>query len=683
MKISLNWLRDFIKIAPPYEKLADDLTMAGLTVESIEETASEPRDVVFDVEVTTNRPDWLSHWGVAREAAAIRNLSLKTPEISTKRGSLPPGWQIDLKDAERCPYYSGILIEGIQPAETPAFIRNRLTACGLRPISLIVDITNYVLLETGQPLHAFDADTLQSSTIKIRRAKAQERLALIDGRELTLNADDLVIADARQPVALAGIMGGKTTEVSSRTRNIFLESAYFTPGGIRQSARRHALKSDSSYRFERRVDPQGVDFARSRALCLIEEYAKPRAVSGVLRAGQIPDSGRTSIKLSLESLQKVLGISLKTSEVISIMTRLGLNASAPSSKSLLVKIPSFRSDLASPHDLIEEAARLHGFDRIPETLPERAPLFHKDDTGFLIEKFLRPRLAGMGFNETVTFSLISSRGLSQSDIGRCVELANPQHHDVRWMRPTLLPSLLTVLKKNTDMGLPDAALFEMANVYTSLAKEKKAHEERVVSLLLSGLMRPAGWLDSKRVCQYHDLKGALQLLFSTLGCSDYSFVPLTSDYFEAGMAESVMCHGKVAGVLGQVKNSLYAEWGLEEPVYFTEISMKILSAAWVRIKPLQELPRFPAVVRDISIVVPETVKAGELQRLIAEWGEGLVKSVEVFDLFRGGRVPAGFKNLGLSVTYQSAERTLVAEEIQTLHSRIAGSLAEKYQATFQ
>ncbi len=685
MKISLNWLREFIKIAPPYEKLAEDLTMAGLTVERIEEIAAEPRDVVFEVEVTTNRPDWLSHWGVAREAAAVRNLSLKAPEISSKTGGrLPPGWTLELKDAERCPYYSGVLIEGIRPgAETPLFIKNRLTACGIRPISLIVDITNYVLLETGQPLHAFDADTLEASTLKIRRAKSQEKMVLIDGHEIALHADDLVIADARQPVALAGVMGGKTTEVTPQTRNIFLETAYFAPSTVRQSARRHHLKSDSSYRFERRVDPHGVDFARSRALRLIEDYAKPKTVSGVLRAGQIPDGPRRSIKLALESIPKVLGITLKTSEVISILTRLGLSASAPSSKSLLVKIPSFRSDLAEPCDLIEEVARLHGYGSIPETLPERVPLPVRDDPQFQLERFLRPRLAGLGFYEAVTFSLIAARGLDNAELKTAVEVVNPQNQDLRWMRPTLLPSLLNVLRKNSDMGTSQVFLFEIANTYRQMPKGNAAKEERVLALLMSGSLRPAGWLEAGRSAGFHDLKGVLKALIDNLGIAGSRFVPAETAALKAGMSETLLIGKKAAGSFGQVREPLSREWGLESPVFFAEFKLEVLLEHWKPIKPLTDLPRFPAVVRDMSLVVPEAVKAGALNELIAELGKGWVRDVRVFDVFRGGRIANGYKNLGLSVTYQSVERTLVADEVQNLHSQIAAHLAQKYHATFQ
>ncbi|MBP9865106.1 MAG: phenylalanine--tRNA ligase subunit beta [Candidatus Omnitrophica bacterium] len=687
MKISLNWLRDFIKIAPPYEKLAEDLTMAGLTVEGVEEMTGEPKDVVFDVEITTNRPDWLSHWGVAREAAAVRNLSLKAPDIYTKiRADLPPGWTLDLRDAEGCPYYSGVLLEGIpNKIETPAWIKNRLGVCGLRSVNFVVDITNYVLLETGQPLHAFDAALLKDSKIKVRRAKAGEKLVLIDSKEVILQANDLVIADANHPVALAGIMGGKSTEVTLQTQSVFLESAYFSASVIRQAAQRHALKSDSSYRFERRVDPAGVDFARNRAIHLILEYAKPHkiSVSGVIRAGQLPEPSKKSIKLSLERIQQVLGITVKASEVISILTRLGLSVSAPSSKSLLIKVPSYRCDLLTDTDLIEEVARIHGYGNIPETLPERAPVLVQDHPQFKLETFLRPRLAGLGFHETVTFSLTSAKGIEPDELKKAVELVNPQNQEMRWMRPTLLPSLLTVLRKNLDMRSPQTFLFEIANVYRQAPRENRAQEDRVLALLMCGQMRPAGWAEAGRVAGYHDLKASIQAVLQGLGISGMTFEPAMSETFECGILEVLKQGASMVGRLGQVRASLCAEWGIDEPVFFAEIKFESLVQNWVRIRPLAELPRFPSVVRDLSIVVPEAVKAGEISTLIAGLGQELVKDVRVFDVFRGGRVPANFKNLGISITYQSAQKTLVADDVQELHARIAGHIAKQYQATFQ
>lgn len=687
MKVSLNWLRDFIKIDPPYEKLADDLTMAGLTVESIEELTGEPRDVIFDVEVTTNRPDWLSHWGVAREAAAVRNLSLKTPDIYSKvRAELPAGWALDLRDAEACPYYSGVLIEGIPASvETPAWIKNRLSVCGLRPIHFVVDITNYVLLETGQPLHAFDADLLKEAKIKIRRAKAGEKLQLIDSKEIALTTADLVIADAAHPIALAGIMGGKSTEVTGHTRSVFLESAYFSAAVIRQSSRRHSLKSDSSYRFERRVDPAGVDFARNRAIHLILECAKGHkiSVSGVVRAGELPETAKKTVKLSVDRIQKVLGVPVKISEVMSILTRLGLGVSAPSSKALVVKVPSFRCDLIEDIDLIEEVARIHGYGKIPETLPERAPVLVRDHAQFLLEGFLRPKLAGLGFHETVTFSLASAQGLEEEELKNAIELVNPQNHEMRWMRPTLLPSLLTVLRKNLDMRSPQTFLFEIANVYRKAVRDNKAEEEKVLGLLMCGQLRQAEWIEAGRVCGYHDLKGILKVILDGLGISKFNFEPAVSGSFESGIFELVKDAGGSAGKIGQVRPSVCAQWGIDQPVFFAEIQWDALVKNWVRIKPLKDLPRFPSVVRDLSIAVPENVKAGEINTLIEGMGQALVKEVRVFDVFRGGRVPENFKNLGISITYQSDQKTLVAEDIQDLHSRIAKHIAEQYHATFQ
>ena len=313
MKVSTNWLKDFVTLAPPLENIADRLTMAGLEVKKIE-LSPDKKDTIFEIEITTNRPDWLSHIGVAREIAAVQNTGLKLPPIDkVLNRPMPKGWNILLKEQEGCPYYTGVYMEGITHHSTPDFIKERLASCAVRSMGVIVDITNYVLLETGQPLHAFDADLLSGQEIQIRKARPSETFTTIGGAALKLEPHDLVISDRDKAVALAGIMGGKDSEVNSRTRNIFLESAYFHPRWVRQTSRRHATASESSYRFERRIDAEGVDFARDRAVALIEKYAAPRFVSAVIRAGRKPELAVTRVRLSSLEVEKRMGVKMKPS----------------------------------------------------------------------------------------------------------------------------------------------------------------------------------------------------------------------------------------------------------------------------------------------------------------------------------------------------------------------------------
>ncbi len=461
MKVSTNWLKDYITLTPPLERTAERLTMAGLEVKKTESiSVQKEKDIVFEVEVTSNRPDWLSHFGVAREIAAVENTAFKIPEIDkTANRPAAPGWKVELKENEGCPYYTGVYMEGVSNVPTPDFIKARLEACGVRPIHFLVDVTNYVLFETGQPLHAFDADLLEASEVRIRRAKAGEPFTAINGRELKLEAGDLVIADGRQAIAVAGVMGGKSTEINERTRNIFLESAYFNPRWVRKTSRRLGLASDSSYRFERKVDPEGVDYARERAVALIRQYAKPRFISAPLKAGDKPLSACSSVHLYFSEVKKKLGAPVKPHEALSILTRLGFLVKKESEESWKVSIPSFHADIAQPIDLIEEIARIYGYDNIPETLPAKAPAAVQPNPIVELEEKARDFFAGSGFFETVTFSLISPALLSPEEAALGVKIHNPRNQELTLMRPRFYPSLLGAVQKNIRQGAPGAAFF--------------------------------------------------------------------------------------------------------------------------------------------------------------------------------------------------------------------------------
>ncbi len=679
MKLSASWLKEYVDLKPPMDAVADRLTMAGLEVKKIEAVS---KDSVWEVEITSNRPDWLSHIGVAREIAAVENLPLKIPPVDvTGTRQMPPGWKIDLKDQEGCPYYSAVYIEGIQDAQTPDFMRDRLAACGIRSIGLIVDITNYVLLETGQPLHAFDADLLKGKQIHVRRARAGEKMTAISGVELKLESADLMIADDECSVALAGVMGGKDTEVTQRTRNILLESAYFQPRTVRQSARRHALSSDSSYRFERKVDPEGVDYARERAVAFIKQLARPRFISGVLKAGNKPSRARDRVKFTGADVDKSLGVIIKHSTVASLLTRLGFEAKQESTGSWNVGIPSFRSDIQQPVDLIEEVARLYGFENIPENAPALKPCAIRVSPRLKLEERARDFFSGAGFAETVTFSLVSAKGLDEKQIKSAVKVNNSLNSDLSYLRPLLLPSLLNVIVKNYSVGENRLAFFEIANRYEQV--NKLPAEERVAAIAVSGFRNFKSWTDPDRKVSFYDLKGAVEAFLDAAGIKGYEFDKVERPYLESSSSEAVTCKGKVLGAIGKVDGRLLAAWDLKEDVYYAEISLDA-AAGLAQARPvLQEIPRFPAVERDLSVTVAEEVKAGKIAEEIRKLGGNLVRRVELFDLFKGGRVPKGAKNLGFRVTYQSLEKTLVSDEVQKMHADIGAKIAAKFQASFQ
>ncbi len=683
MKLSVSWLKDLVAIRPPIEGVAEKLTLAGLEVKSVR-PSPDKKDTVFEIEITSNRPDWLSHIGTAREIAAVESLGVKLPEIDLHDShQSAAGWKIHLRELKACPYYTGVLIEGVEMAPTPDFMKERLEACGLRSINLIVDITNYVLLEIGQPLHAFDADLLKGKELQIRYARPKEKFTAINGAVCELEAQDLVIADAQNALALAGIMGGKDSEVSVRTRNIFLESAYFHPHGVRQSSKRHALSSDSSYRFERRVDPEGVDFARQRALYLIRKYAKPRFISSVLKAGEAPKPAVNHIHITAHDIRRVLGTDLKPHAITSVLNRLGLEAKQKSQEAWDVSIPSFRSDLLSPIDIVEEIARIYGYDQIPAVLPVRAPVPYEPNPLLKAETRLRDFFSGAGLYETVTFSLIGNAGLSDADLEGAVKLVNPMHKEMCWMRPVMVPSLLQVVRKNFDQSAECVPVFEIANIYRMSADGKKTEERKVAALALSGKHRPKTWMDPEREVTFFDLKGVVEAAFEVLGVRGVSFEDAEHPLLETGSVQRIVLNGEVLGVLGEVRQGLRKIWDVEPSVYFAELNLEAAVRNQQETAVFRALARFPAMKRDLALVVPESTRAGDIQNQIVSMGEGLIRKVEVFDVFRGGRIPKGYKNIAFRVVYQSPEKTLLSDDVQKLHFSIADAVAQRFQATFQ
>ncbi|MFA5159305.1 MAG: phenylalanine--tRNA ligase subunit beta [Candidatus Omnitrophota bacterium] len=684
MKISTNWLKDFVELAPPVARIAERLTLAGLEVKK-SETLKTPTDTIFEIEITSNRPDWLSHWGVAREIAAVENISLKNPVVDREEGRTPPsGWKIQIKDAGGCPYYTGVLIEGITETQTPDFIADRLLACGIRSINLIVDITNYVLLEVGQPLHAFDADLIRGKEVVVRKPKQGEKFMLINGAEIELKSDDLLIADSDRAVALAGVMGGKDSEINEKTRNVFLESAFFNPSRVRKTSRMHRILSDSSYRFERRVDPEGVDVGRSRALALIQKYAKPRHISAVIKAGEKPQLDVKTIHLRADEVSPVLGMEIKPSQIALILGRLGLHVKQHALGSWTVGIPSFRPDLVRSIDLIEEIARIYGYENIPETLPAREPLTVGESPGLVLERKVRNFLSGAGLCETVTFSLVSEDGLDRAeDLKHAVQIVNPLQHGLHWMRPTMVTSLLNVIQKNVNAGADSIPVFEIANIYSVMDVRNHPAEERICAIALTGKKAAQTWMDAARAVTFHDLKGYVEAILKNAGCADLCVAKVQKSYFAEGTAEELRTWQTPLAFLGQVSVELLKKWDLKEPVYYAEISLEKLLEQSQKIRVFKEWPKYPAIERDLSLVVKEFVKGGALISEIHGMGQGLIREVELFDLFRGGRVPEGYKNLAFRIIYQSAVRTLVSDEVQKLHDRIAQELVQKYQASFQ
>jgi len=679
MKISADWLKDYVRVKVSTQDLAQKLTMAGLEVKSVERV-SEFKDEVMEIEITSNRPDWLSHVGVAREISALTNGKLVLPPLGNKIKRVGKAdLKIVIEDTDLCPYYTACLLEDVQFEESPDFIKNRLRAVGMRPINLIVDATNYVLLEMGQPLHAFDRDRLAAAKIVIRRAHEKEKIKAIDGSEYALDGQDLLITDSHHPIAVAGVMGGMESEVGEKTKNILLESAFFSPTAVRKTSRKLSLVSESSYRFERGVDPAGVDLARERAIHLIQKFAsKVGRVSPVYRAGRLP-SKKSEICFPLSEVRRILGLEISNDRIAKYLHSLGLGVRMKK-QIFFVKVPSYRQDLRMPVDLVEEIARLHGYERIPESLPLLEPLLSTDGIPLRLGDKIRENLVGAGFNEVVTFSLVSEKvfGKVGFDLSQTTRIINPQNKELTLMRPTFVPSLLEVIQINfhhtVETGLK---IFELANVYGAEDGKKLPSEELTLAVALAG-SREGQWLEKGRKYSLFDLKGIFEEIFFSLGILNLEFVTAQNPFFSQAYFLSVQ--NQKLGILGKSSPAVQEYYDIESDVFFGEVSLEKLALLASFDRKFRPLPRYPASRRDMAIVLAEAVQANDVVHLIQSLQLGAVKKIRVIDLYQGGQIPFGKKSLAFSIEYRLEDRTLTTEEINQLHSKVVAAVVNTFHA---
>ena len=677
MKVSFNWLKDYVRIKSSSQATADQLTMAGLEVKKIDTVSG---DAVFETEITTNRPDWLSHLGVAREIHAITgNRFIFPPFLIRTRQKTEQSFRVSVADPGFCPYYSATLIEEIKWVETPDFIKRRLEACGIRSINLIVDITNYVLLEWGQPLHAFDADHLRGNIIAARRAQPGEKLVAIDGFAYELMKDDLVIADANGPVAIGGIMGGKESEVNEGVKNILLESAFFAPERIRATVRRLGLASESSYRFERRVDPEGVDQARERATFLIAKYAHPKRISSVFRAGKLPAKER-KISFAHSEVKQILGVDIPPAKAKRYLSRLGLRVSGKGERAS-IQVPSFRPDLSRSVDLIEEIARIYGYDRIPETLPIAVPLAPRVDPILDLERKVRDLCTGFGLQEVINFSLVDSASLEKLGLSqdKWVRLVNPQNKELNLMRPNLLSGLLTSVRRNFYIGQLDIKVFEVGKRYLDQTAKALPVEERMLAIACSGEKR-GNWLEKKRSNSFYDLKGMVDALIHRLGIDSVESAMFADSIFQPGEGILLATRDQELCFYGALSDRVRKVYDVDKPVYYAELNLEKVVSLAKRSKTMQEIPKFPFSPRDLTVIVQEDLKAEVITERIRQMAGQLISNIEVLDYFKGGQIPRGKKSLAYHITYQAHNQTLTSEMVDAVHNKVESVLKKQYKA---
>ncbi|MGE3165361.1 MAG: phenylalanine--tRNA ligase subunit beta [Planctomycetota bacterium] len=672
MKLSLNWLRDYISIDVSPAELPSFLMRAGLGTEGFEQVGD---DVVFELETTSNRPDHLGHIGVARELSWILGVPWRRPDptfatITAHEGKSLSEWlHLNVDEDVLCPYYVARMLVDVQVAPSPPELRRRIESIGLRPVNNVVDITNFVLFECGQPLHAFDYQRLRGGALVVRCASQGERLTAINAKSYDLDREDLVIADTESPVALAGIMGGLSSEVSAGTTMVALESAWFDPVRVRSTSRKLALASDASYRFERRVDPEGVDWASRRFCQLLQQIAGARVLENRLEETRVGflEAQRPRVRVRPSRVARTLGVEIGADDIRRHLGAMGFEAVGGDAEALEFRVPSYRGDVSREIDLVEEVARGYGFDRIPEgrlTVQVAAPSESERHT-----EAIKSLLMGLGYREALTFSFVEA--------GECAvlehwwspaapfEVRNPMRAPDRFLRRSLLPNLLAAVRDNRHHGVENVALFEIAHVFHRQPGQQPPHQSTHLA-----------WAALTPNLDLRDMKGVVEVAFGYLGVARPSWVPLPDS---VGLLDGAGFDddGRRAGLLGAFRLQ-----DLHDPVWCGEVDLgRYLGQAVPR--TYQEFSRWPAIRRDLNLVFGDTVTWGQIERAVSDLELDDLIAIEFVDVYRGKQIDAGKKSVTFSLLYQSQSRTLTHEEADERTERAVRRLGERFSAVLR
>lgn len=645
----------------------------------------ERDDQVLELGLTPNRADCLSMLGVAYEVAAIlgREVKLPKPEVTPSVEKAEDYISVKVEASEDNPLYVAKIIKNVKIGPSPLWMQGRLMAAGIRPHNNVVDITNYILLEYGQPLHAFDYDRLGSKEILVRRAKAGEKLTTLDDAERTLTPDHLVITNGTEPVALAGVMGGAKSEVQSDTTMVLLESAYFKGATIRKASKDNGLRSEASARYEKGIDPNRTRVAAERAAELMARYASGEVLVGSVEANTLTIEPAV-VTITLEKINSVLGTDISVAEVEGIFSRLQFDVTVDN-ETFIVTVPTRRGDITIEEDLIEEVARLFGYDNLPTTLP-----IGESNPGYLTDyqkkrRIVRRFLEGAGLYQAVTYSLTSKEKATQYALDKRepIRLAMPMSEDKSLLRLSLLPQLLEVVKYNTARQNESIAVFETGVVFLANDKDVLPEEQEHLAGAVTGLWHSHLWQGEKKLVDFYVVKGILEGLFARLGLQNQvEYRAATVSDMHPGRTAEVLLAGNSIGFVGQVHPNVEKDLDLKN-TYVFELSLKAILDAEVDALQYESIPRFPSITRDIALVVDKDKSAGELQSIIIEAGGALLKEVSVFDLYEGERMEAGKKSIAFSLKYFDPEKTLTDEEVTKAHEKVLTAVSEKAGAVLR
>ena len=683
MKLSPQWVRDYVDLSVDDQRLAEDLTNVGISVEGISGSGA---DTVFEMEIGTNRPDAMNHYGVAREAAAIYDLPLKAASGSrlpaSAKADLP--FPITVEEPALCPRFSARVIRNTRIKPSPEKIAHRLQLLDQRPISNAVDATNYVLWEIGKPTHVYDMDLLEGGKIVVRKARSGEMLRTLDGVERKLTTEDLVVCDAKKPVGLAGVMGGYDTMITDKTRNIVIESAWWDPGIVRKMSRRHALHTDASHRFER-----GADFESTVLSCDLVAQMILESGGGEL-VGDVVDviskkMDQAPVILHVSEVRRILGEGLDAGLIFRLLKRLGfeLIPEGQGDAQFRVQIPSWRLDVEREIDVIEEIARLHGYDKFPNTLPAYSgtlvELPHAP-----IDAELRKRALALGYNEALSLTFISHADAEKFSTGaQVLELENPLSEEASVMRTSLVPGMLDMLAWNLNRDVAEARLFEVGSLYEMFRGERIEPRRVCLGATLDAVRSALPASDSLDVSKgehaaaveaFRAFKGDVENLLRAFACEP-RYEPGATGYYQPGRSARALMNGVVVAEFGQIDSAVMAERKLRQDVFLAEIDLEQLYDVGLRTVKFTPLGKYPSVERDFSFIFNDEVTFEQIQKAVQRVGIIELRELRPVEIFRGGSIPSGKHSILLRIRFQSNERTLREDEIAQWSAKIVDGLS--------
>ncbi len=680
MKFSHDWIATYVPLRESPEEFGRRMTAAGIPLDAIERPGGSAAGVVYDFDIFANRPDWMSHFGLAREAAALYGLPLRRTAAPVQAGGPATSSlvSIAIEDPDLCARYSARCVVGVKVGPSPQWLRARLEQIGHRPINNIVDATNFVLWELGHPLHAFDLDRVDEKRIVVRRARPGETLVTLDGIERRLTPEMLVIADARRPSALAGVMGGATSEIGPATTRILIESAWFDPVSVRRTSKALGLHTDASHRFERGADPEATLTALDRAASLIVELA-----GGVASDPPIDDHPRRqparTVTLRPDRAKALLGLDQDRTDMKAILGRLGFQIDDADADAWRVLVPTFRRDVEREVDLIEEVARHRGYDAIPSAMPI---LPGAGDGRGAVDTLVHrtgAALRAAGLSEAINFAMADAEECRLFEPGLSpVPIENPLQSQSAALRTTLLPGLLRNLAHNLNHGLAGCQLFEIGTVFKP--GEGRPEEGLRAAGVLAGRGQPVHWSLPRRAVDHHDARGAVEIIAERLGMSPLQF---SSDRIPAEAAVAGLQVGIASaevGIVGEVAPRILRRFGIDGQVFAFDLDLLAMSRVPAATAVFRGLPRFPAVRRDLAVVVREAVTLQAIEAVVRAASAVPIAEVHVFDRYRGKGVPPGCASVGLQVVFQHPERTLQAEEVQEAHEAMVAALSAQLGA---